>query len=167
MDLLSGFFRLLLNSTGVFTDRRIADGAMCHSNVKRLIASWRSHGTIKRVEPGREVEGGFYLEIVSSRKYGWKLLGIRYVAPPAAPPVAGAGPKNRGSFPAIVPLNNPWELRALGVTQQAPAAGEGPVAGTRSARQPLYWWRLDTPTEEAGNERKKEHTTKTRRHRVS
>ena len=30
------------------------------------------------------------------------------------------GPKNRGSFPAIVPLNNPWELRAFGVTHQAP-----------------------------------------------
>ena len=50
-----------------------------------------------------------------------------------APPVAGARPKNRGSFSAIVPLNNQWDLRAFGVTQQAPAAppaaGAGPVAG--------------------------------------
>ena len=42
-------------------------------------------------------------------------------------------PKTRGSFPAIVSLNNPWELRAFGVTQLAPAAppaaGAGPVAG--------------------------------------
>ena len=34
---------------------------------------------------------------------------------------AGAGPKNRGSFSAIVPLNNPWELRAFGVTHQTSA----------------------------------------------
>ena len=49
----------------------------------------------------------------------------------APPPVRVR--KNHGSFPAIVPLNNPWELRAFGVTHQAPppapAAGAGPVAG--------------------------------------
>ena len=31
----------------------------------------------------------------------------------------GEGPETRGSFSAIVPLNNPWELRAFGVTHQA------------------------------------------------
>jgi len=35
-------------------------------------------------------------------------------------PAAGVDPKTRGSFPAIVPLNNPWELRAFGLTHQAP-----------------------------------------------
>jgi hypothetical protein len=39
----------------------------------------------------------------------------------AAPPAAGAGPKDRGSFSAIVPLNNPWELRSFGLTQHANA----------------------------------------------
>ena len=33
--------------------------------------------------------------------------------------------------------------------QNEPAAGAGPVAATRCARQALYWWRLDTPTEGA------------------
>ena len=32
-------------------------------------------------------------------------------------------------------------------TAAPPAAGAGPVAATRCARQPLYWWRLDTPSE--------------------
>jgi len=77
MDLLAGFFRLRLHSGAVFTDRRIVDGAMCHSNVKRLIASWRSREAIERVEPGRGVEDGFYLEVVSSGKYGGKRLGVR------------------------------------------------------------------------------------------
>ena len=42
---------------------------------------------------------------------------------------AGAGPKNRGSFPAIVPLNNPWELRGCGVTHQATVTAAPPAAG--------------------------------------
>ena len=75
---------------------------------------------------------------------------------PAAPPAAGAGPKNRGSFPAIVPLNNPWELRAFGVTHQPPRPLLPPVRvrlpATRCARQALYCWRLDTPTEGAEHE---------------
>ena len=37
-------------------------------------------------------------------------------------PGAGAGPKTRGSFSAIVALNNPWELRIIGLTQHANAS---------------------------------------------
>ena len=51
----------------------------------------------------------------------------------------------------IVPLNNPWELRAFGVTQLAPPpllpSVRARLLATRCARQPLYYGRLDTPTE--------------------
>ena len=47
--------------------------------------------------------------------------GIARLQDPEVAPAAGAGPKTRGSFSAIVPLNNPWELRAFGLTHHANA----------------------------------------------
>ena len=61
---------------------------------------------------------------------------------------AGAGPKNRGSFPAIVPLNNPWELRAFGLTQHANAgtATYGPGSAD-SGRRLTHLEQVQRPTD--------------------